>query len=188
MPIKRMLDNMVDIEAGGNAPGCVIFSIGAVFFDPQVKKLGTEFYRVVNAASCEAVGLRYDDDTMAWWKDQSEEAQAVLKMARDRNQSVSITRALKEFSSYLHAGAGPGVQMYGCGNDYDVPCLTAAYKACGLPIPWEFRNSWCYRTLKNLPGAREHLPVREGVFHNALDDAKHQARGAIELLSRIKFN
>ena len=42
-------------------------------------------------------------------------------------------------------------------------------------IPWKFWNVWCFRTFNHLTKARDKFK-REGVHHDALDDARYQAQ------------
>jgi hypothetical protein len=184
MPTKRLIDNMVDLETGDNKPGAAIVSVGAVFFDPFSLPLGKEFYQVVYAPSCEAAGLRFTEDTLAWWAQQAPEVRKVMDLAHNRRRSKPLDEVLHNYSKYLQP-AGPQVRVWGNGSDFDNPILVVAYDAVGLPLPWKFWNSRCFRTVKTLPGTRGLAPKREGTFHNALDDAKHQARHAIAVLSRL---
>lgn len=66
---------------------------------------------------------------------------------------------------------------------FDCELLEAAYDAVGLEAPWDFYQERDYRTLSSLPVA---VDVEfEGVEHDALDDAKHQALVAAETLARL---
>ena len=70
-----------------------------------------------------------------------------------------------------------GTSRYGpwCnGASFDFPILATAYRLVKKPLPWEF---WKERDLRTLKGLNPDLRVeRDGVHHNALDDARHQAR------------
>jgi 3' exoribonuclease, RNase T-like len=63
--------------------------------------------------------------------------------------------------------------------------LRHAYEACGIKAPWSYRYDFCYRTMyRNFPSAE---PYRaEGVKHNALDDARSQAKHLISIMKRLK--
>jgi hypothetical protein len=56
--------------------------------------------------------------------------------------------------------------------------LEAAFDAIGMTEPWEYHQERDVRTLRSLPGVPELEMV--GEEHDALDDAKHQARIASE--------
>jgi hypothetical protein len=186
VPTLKMKDVMVDLETVGKRAGCGIVSIGAVEFSPLTGDVGREFYVPVNIASCEMIGLETDPDTMAWWARQSKEAQAALRAAKTKRFSRPVTIALERLSAWLEPIGRRSVSMWGCGAGFDEPILVAAYHAAGLEVPWEFWNCMCHRTLKNLFKVDVKEPVREGVFHNALDDARHQARHAIDIFSHLR--
>lgn len=167
---------VVDLETLGTVPGCVILSIGAVFFDEN--GLGAEFYKVINKRSCEEAGLLVNQDTVDWWNKQSMDATQVL---RDAETSVdTLASVLEEFNAFIKQDTG--VKVWGNGADFDNPILAKAYEAVGVKQGWLPYNGRCYRTLKNIaPGPKL---VRVGTYHNALDDAKSQALHAIELFKQ----
>lgn len=167
---------VVDLETLGTVPGCVILSVGAVFFDET--GLGAEFYKVINKRSCEEAGLLVNQDTVDWWNKQSMDATQVL---RDAETSVdTLASVLEEFNAFIKQDTG--VKVWGNGADFDNPILAKAYEAVGVKQGWLPYNGRCYRTLKNIaPGPKL---VRVGTYHNALDDAKSQALHAIELFKQ----
>lgn len=168
-----MKNIMLDLETLGNKPGCVIVAIGAVYFGGG--KLGAEFYRRVDAESCERAGLHIDAATVLWWMKQTVEA---------RNELVAhgalIGDALLDFTDFI---AAQEVKVWGNGSDFDNVILAQAYHKCNQPLPWAFWNNRCYRTVKNLYPAT--LMKRTGTAHNALEDAKSQARHLMELLPNL---
>jgi len=171
-----MQDIMIDLETLGQTPGCVILSIGAVEFGAG--GLGREFYAVLNTSSCEALGLHRDADTERWWNAQGEEAQRVLGEAAEGGDHAKY--ALQALNRFIFDNPARDVKIWGNGADFDNAILACAYRAAGLKPGWKFWNNRCFRTLK-AQGPRSAEPARQGVYHHALDDAKHQARWAIEL-------
>jgi exodeoxyribonuclease VIII len=180
-----MYDVMIDLETADNRAGGAIVSIGAVFFSAKEGKLGDQFYKVVYLPSCEEAGLRVSEDTLAWWAEQAPEVQATMKASTSRRKSKPLADVLYAFTEYLRP-AGENVRPWSNGADFDQPILAAAYYAIGLMPPWKFWNGRCFRTLKNMPGARRVVPAREGTHHNALDDAVHQAQHAMAILAQLK--
>ena len=62
--------------------------------------------------------------------------------------------------------------------------LEAAFKAVKRPVPWKWSMNRCYRTVKNLfPDVKME---RSGTHHNALDDARDQARHLMRILEEMK--
>lgn len=152
---------MVDLETVDNVPTAGILSIGAVIFAGPRK--GDKFYTAVDLLSSLTAGLTLSDDTMAWWGRQSPEARAVF----DDPTRVPLRAALAMFAKFVPSDA----TVWGNGASFDNAILSTAYRLCGLPLPWEFWNDRCYRTVA------AHLPrrVQQGTHHNALDDAISQA-------------
>lgn len=169
---------MLDLETLGTAPGCVVLSIGAVFFDPLVG-LGPELYGVLSTQSCKDNGLKVDVNTQQWWSKQSDEAQQVLRDA-EAPEAAPLVDGLQAFTKWVKETRSADVFVWGNGSDFDQPIITAAYNAIGMNPPWRFWNNRCFRTLKALY-PQVPAPARIGTYHNALDDAKTQAVHAIKI-------
>lgn len=169
---------MVDLETLGKRAGCKILSIGAVEFSAD--GLGRRLYTVVGQAGQES--LHTDASTLAWWDQQSAEAREVLDC--HLSCDTSLEEALMLLNAFL-APIGKGtVQVFGNGSDFDNAILYAAFAAAGMEQGWEFWNSRCFRTLKNLvPHVK--AGVRTGA-HNALADAEFQAEHASRIFKLAK--
>lgn len=169
------IDLMVDLETTGTSAGCKILSIGVCSFDET-----ETFYSKISISS--QPSLRDDYATIAWWDKQNIEAReeafsGVLDLVKVLgNLADFITRLQKKYKN---------VYIWGNGADFDIPILGAAYEAVGIKKPWKPYNGRCYRTLKNLIENRG-IPPDEfiGVKHNALNDARYQARHALKLLRK----
>lgn len=179
---------MIDTESFGVTPGSAILSIGAVKFDPEAGRLGETFQCHINLASSLLAGLTADADTIAWWRQQSDEARAQLL------QPVSLTLqdALFDFGRFLvtdQAGDPSGDPVVWCrGGSFDFPLLAAAYKAVGQPLPWKFWNERDCRTLLKVAGYTHGFTEKKhaGVAHSALDDARHQAEETLACLQFLR--
>lgn len=168
---------MLDLETLGLRAGCRVLSIGAVEFSPA--GLSAEFYMVLNSDDQDR--LFVDPDTAAWWERQSQSARSVFT-----DPKVPTPAGLAAFNEYCASISGVrDLCIWGNGADFDQPILAAVYamQAPDLKLPWQW-GSRCYRTLKNLrPGLRLE---RQGTYHNALDDAKTQAKHAVQLLDAVQ--
>lgn len=166
-----MEDVMLDLETLGNGPNSVIIAIGAVKFD--VFGLGEEFYEVVDAQSCIDAGLQLDVSTVMWWMRQSDAARAEFQRT-----GGPLTEVLQRFTDFLGEDMD-NIRVWGNGASFDNVILGNAYRKAKLEQPWKFYNDRCYRTVKNL------FPLieleRTGTAHNALDDAKTQAKHLINM-------
>ena len=178
-----MKNVMIDLETWGTAPGSALRSIGAVVFTPgETVPLGATFYRNIDFTSQEAVGLRKDADTEAWWADQSITAQLALS-----DEQVPIRQALEELARWWVAESAEYV--WGHGANFDPVLLDVAYRAAfpGVkdPAPWKFWNARCCRTVLALGRRKPDRTI--GTHHNALDDAKAQARAVCAAFRHGKF-
>jgi hypothetical protein len=165
-----MLNVMLDLETYGTRPGCVLRSIGAVAFDPLGKITGAEFYRNIDYVSCLEAGLIVDTATKEWWSRQSREAEAALLI-----DPRALSEVVKEFHQWFLWEAR-AEQIWSHGANFDEPLWLAAAHAVGTMVPWKFWNVRCTRTLFEIVQFDPRSILRQGMHHNALDDAKHQAR------------
>ena len=165
---------MLDLETMGTGPNSAIIAIGAVEFCPDTKTLGREFYSTVCLRSSVRRGGVIDADTVMWWLGQEDCARRALV-----EDVKSIETALDCFSHWIYRGED--IEVWGNGAAFDNVILAQAYKRCDLEAPWPFWGDRCYRTLKAL---NPHIKMdRQGVHHNALDDAISQARHLIDILT-----
>jgi hypothetical protein len=168
---------MVDLETMGAVPGSAIVSIGAVAFDPVAGRLGEEFYRVIDLASCQRAGLTIEPDTLLWWLRQSDAARAELTRA----DAEPLATVLGWFATWFRRQGGTFI--WGHGANFDEPLLSCAFRAAHVAVPWKYWDARCTRTLFAVTGER---PDRaKGVHHNALDDAKAQAEAVIRAFAKL---
>lgn len=173
---------MIDLETLGRRPGCQILSIGAVVFGPQ--GLGDTFYTSLSTKEQSHFGLHEDPDTLAWWEKQSPEVRKVFTEPKQ-----SFLEGLGDFRDWAASKGGPrSIYPWGNGAAFDNAILHVAFDLSDVKCPWEFWNSRCYRTLKNLPGAPKlDKAARSGTHHNALDDAITQAKHAIQIFNHLRL-
>jgi hypothetical protein len=166
---------MLDLETWGTGPGCAIRSIGAVEFCPITGKLGDEFYANVTDASCLELGLIKDPGTVAWW---SKPANRIAQDSLAKDQ-MPIGLAVEKFTKFY--AAVQGEYLWSQGANFDEPILGHVYKVLKKRSPWKFSCSRDTRTAYHFGEAfgagnySSHTITRDGTYHNALDDAKHQA-------------
>lgn len=172
---------MPDIETLGNHANSVVISIGAVAFDETTGQLGQEFYQEINIDSCLDAGLEVNGSTIAWWMSQSDAARKVLSDRVKHDDSLPLVTVLTLFTTYINQVSSKGkVKIWGNGSSFDNSILEECYRKVGSDAPWMFWNDRCYRTVKNLYKDVK-ADKRQGVYHNALDDAKHQARHLMKI-------
>jgi hypothetical protein len=164
---------MIDLETLATTPDAVILSIGACRFNLDTDEVfyGTEdnsFYRAIDIDS--QPGRRISASTLEWWMAQSKAAQGVFSESK-----TSLHTALLSLSVWMWGRGERSPTVWSNGADFDLPILTHAYDQAGIERPWAPYAGRCYRTYKNLPGARAVKVMRLGEHHNALHDSIHQA-------------
>lgn len=160
---------MVDCETLGTVASAVILSVGAVRFNLDTGEISDDgFYSSISIESNLDFGRRVQEDTLLWWLKQPVAAQQVFHEGK-----VDLTTSLTELSDWI---GEDDHFMWSNGADFDLPMLAHAYNQVGVEVPWKFWNSRCFRTYKNLPGAKNIRAEAIGVKHNALSDAYQQAQ------------
>ncbi|EJH9641864.1 3'-5' exoribonuclease [Escherichia coli] len=163
----------VDLETMGTNPDAPINSIGGKFFDPATGEMGPEFSKAI---VLETSGGIIDRKTIKWWAKRSREAQSAIF-----TDEISLDVALRLFIEFIEKNSGGRfVQVWGNGANFDNVILRRSYERQGIPCPWLYYNDRDVRTIVELGNAigfdvRMAIPF-EGVPHNALDDARHQAK------------
>jgi hypothetical protein len=172
---------MVDNETLATTADAVILSIGAVKFDLGTGKIDNDgFYRSISIESNLEMKRRISEDTLIWWLKQDAAAQQVFHESKETLQT-----ALSEFSDWL---GDDSHTLWSNGADFDIPMLAHAYTQFGMEVPWKFWNAKCYRTYKNLPGAKDIRVPAAGVKHNALSDAFQQAQTVSAIHRQLFLN
>lgn len=158
---------MLDLETWGTAPGSMIRSVGAVFFDPETGELGDEFYANVSEKSCKKLKLVQDESTIAFW---AKPANALANKQLSENQ-MDIVDVADRFEAFFRKG---GKFVWSQGGNFDDPMWSWVYRKLGRESPWKFYDSRCTRTAYSVAQFSPFSIKREGTYHNALDDCKHQ--------------
>ena len=167
---------MIDLETMGTNINAPIVVIGAVFFDPQTGEIGPVFYIVISLTDAMNTGAVPDGGTIEWWLKQSSEARAAIL-----TDQVKLKDALSQFREFINEYSDEKfVQVWGNGATFDNAILRTSYERLDIPCPWRYHNDRDVRTIVELGktidfDARTVIPF-EGVRHNALDDARHQAK------------
>ncbi|EER4343015.1 3'-5' exoribonuclease [Escherichia coli] len=164
---------MIDLETMGKNPDAPIASIGAVFFDPQTGEQGPEFSKIIDMGTC---GGTVDISTIEWWLQRSGEARAAILADR-----IPLDDALLQLREFIDENSGEFfVQVWGNGANFDNVILRRSYERQEIPCPWCYTNDRDVRTIVALGlvmdfDARSVITF-EGERHNALHDARYQAK------------
>lgn len=171
-----MIDVCIDTETMGTGPDGALMSIGAVFFDEAAGQLGAEFSRNIHLATAVAAGGEMEPSTVLWWLSQPDEARLALRMSAE-----PIADVLQAFADWLRSN-GPGdadLRVWGNSPTFDCLKVERAMGRLMIVTPWRYFNERCYRTVRERAPSVE-LDERQGL-HNALEDAKYQARHLLKI-------
>jgi hypothetical protein len=180
--MNEQLHVMLDIETLGRTPGSVILSVGAVVFSIEKGLTRNEFHQYVSVADSLEHGLRIEADTLAWWLDTSPEMLRVFMQSRTPLDKVlgSLSHFINSLGQYPYFAHD--VQIWANSPQFDLSILQAAYRRVGKSPPWDFRAERDIRTLSEVLGMPRQIMRPDEKAHDALDDAKAQARALVEML------
>ena len=162
---------MIDLETLATTPDAAILTIGAVKFDVfgEDQKIPDceSFYVKVDIDSCHELGLVTNDDTIAWWAKQSQEAQ-------DEAFSVDNRIHIREAFDRLYKFCWGSKYVWSNGASFDVVICETVFRRLQKAIPWNFWEVRDVRTAFDLGINPNRPPVLQ---HHALADAWNQAVG-----------
>ncbi|EPR5418472.1 3'-5' exoribonuclease domain-containing protein [Escherichia coli] len=164
---------MIDLEIMGKNPDAPINALAGKFFDPATGEMGPEFSKTIDL---ETAGGVIDRDTIKWWLKQSREAQSAIL-----TDEIPLDDALLQLREFIDENSGEFfVQVWGNGANFDNVILRRSYERQGIPCPWRYTNDRDVRTMVALGlvmdfDARSVITF-EGERHNALHDARYQAK------------
>lgn len=175
-------DISIDCESLGINYCAPVLAIGAVQFNVHTGAFGKKFYVEITMRSAIRGAERgINPDTIYWWMKQSPTAAARLFDDSDvaRERKLVMAEGLHQLSDFVRSSGSP--RVWAKGPMQDIAWLEHAYdqQAVGLTPPWGYNNVRDVRTIAELAtmrGAKIDQIKFEGVEHNALDDAVHQAK------------
>jgi hypothetical protein len=175
---------MVDLETMGTGHDATITQIGAVAFTTE--GLGSEFAVNVDLESSRRAGLRIDASSLTWWMGQ--EGAARESWLASQCNAAQLEDAILRFNLWLRDLPGKPDGIWSHGSTFDLPILRTAYDAVAIKPAWHYRDARDTRTLFWLckpfdPWAE---PDTAEVKHNALDDARRQARAVVRALNHLR--
>lgn len=169
-----MKDIMLDIETMGTRATSMIVQIGACYFDRVTGEIGDTFKVNINHSE-KPDRFTVDWHTIAWWLQQSPEAQASITDGEELNMKEALT-LLNEFIK-------PSRCLWSHAT-FDVPVLLNAYNVCNLHFPIHYTKMRDIRTLMDIKDHNKGTAPREGTHHDALDDCIYQVGYCVEALNK----
>ena len=178
---------MIDIETLGRKPGCVVLSIGAVYFDPRTGETGPEFYEEISLKDSLKNGYTIDPETLQWYASEG--------LTMPVHGTRMLPDVLNELKRFVMAPNTPlGELANSKGNDpiiwanspaFDLEILSYAYGQCGwTESPWQYWNVRDVRTLVKVAGIDK---TNRYNTHNALMDCKNQISWVVDAFKKYNF-
>jgi exodeoxyribonuclease VIII len=111
------------------------------------------------------------------------------------DDTIPLDDALLQLNDFIFENAANGagtVEVWGNGATFDNVILRNSYSRTGINCPWKFTNDRDVRTIVALGKAvgcepRHQIPF-DGDAHNALADARHQAKYVSAIWQRLTAN
>lgn len=176
---------VIDIETLGIDPGCEIRSIGACAYYEGFL-FPTTFYELTHNDI--AFNGHVDQGVLDWWRSEPSISKLARRHCLQHINRATITKALLDFTgwvAFVHTFHPHSKTIFwGNGPDFDQACLSVAMKACGVKVPWTYKDNRDYRTLMDAVGGVELR--RRTVRHHALHDAIHEARKIMIALDQLR--
>lgn len=175
-----LTDVMIDLETLATSPDAAILTIGAVKFDPFGDDVNSpsceKFYVRVDLDSCDRIGLVTNEDTIAWWANQSKEAQDEAFSTENR---IDIVDAMNQLYKFCWGAK----RVWSHGAAFDIVICEHVFKKIQKAIPWSFWQVRCTRTLFDIGIDPKRPPVLK---HHALEDAWNQAVGVQHVFQKLR--
>jgi hypothetical protein len=173
-------DVMIDLETLATSSDAAILTIGAVKFDPFGREHQEadmdSFYVRVDLDSCDEIGLVTNDDTIAWWANQSKAAQ---EEAFSENNRIHIRDAFDQLYKFCWGAK----RVWSNGAAFDIVICETVFKRIQKATPWSFWQVRDVRTAFDLGINPERPSV---TAHHALEDAYHQAVGIQNVYNTLR--
>jgi len=173
-----MTDLMIDIETLGNGKNALPAQIGAVYFDRYSGLLGAEFKMNIDARDAQNHGCEFDADTVYWWLSQSPEA--------IKSFTTGVLHPLKQTMMSLITFSAQAKQIWSH-STFDFVIMQETFKLLKLN-GFPYRAARDIRTLTDLADLNTKNYTREGVHHDALDDAKFQVKYCVDAFDKLRLD
>jgi exodeoxyribonuclease VIII len=168
---------MIDLETMATGPNATVLTLGAVTFNPWGNGYSDKLYFRVDIDDQDALGREVDPNTLDWW---SKQDPAIMEEAFSPNDRVPLKEAVDRFHKFAW-----GCDMFWShGATFDLVIMENLYRQLGKPLPWNFWQLRCTRTLFDL-GWDPDMPKANK--HNALEDAIRQAAGVQNVYRKLNI-
>jgi len=164
---------MFDLETLNTSPDAVVLTLGAVKFDPRSNMIDPNGLLLrFDVDQQFAMGRTHSESTIEWWSTQSAETQE----AAFGGVRMDVLEALDQF----HKFAWNSDRVWSQGS-FDVNIMEHMLSGLKRPYPWQYWAVRDSRTLFDFVDGE----LDRSKHHDAMEDAKSQARGVQVALKKI---
>lgn len=186
-------DIMLDLETLNTIDSAIVLSIGAFGFNRyNINDNTSDFHESVGTKEHRdeqrMFGRTSSKETISWWKKQSKAAQQIFRESTCKDTVEMLGKFADFYKKHNEIYGVYNVKVWGNGATFDNTILASLYRSYALDVPWNQFDDGCYRTVKGLCGVEagiKNVPF-EGVKHNALHDARHQAKLLCLMINSLK--
>jgi len=168
---------MIDLETLATGPNATVLTLGAVKFNPWGQGYSDKIYFRIDLDDQDALGREVDPNTLDWW---SKQDPAIMEEAFHPDDRIPLKEAVDRF----HKFAWGCDQFWSHGATFDLVIMENLYKQLGKPLPWNFWQLRCTRTIFDL-GWDPDMPKNSK--HNALEDAIRQSVGVQNVYRKLNI-
>ena len=165
----------LDLETLDNTSTSVILQLGAVAFDPAGASWTSEF-----KGYCNDLDGSVSLDTFKWWLTREQDARKALAEGLGGTKCGTTKSVITAFAAWAKSVGAEAIWSHGA--TFDIPIVKQKMSKYRVEAPWKFWSEYDTRTLYYLKGKTTIKP--QGVYHDALDDAKYQALCVQEVYQR----
>jgi hypothetical protein len=168
---------MIDLETLATGPNAAVLTLGAVKFNPWGQGYSDKIYFRIDLDDQDALGREVDPNTLDWW---SKQDPAIMEEAFHPDDRIPLKEAVDRF----HKFAWGCDQFWSHGATFDLVIMENLYKQLEKPLPWNFWQLRCTRTIFDL-GWDPDMPKNSK--HNALEDAIRQSVGVQNIYRKLNI-
>lgn len=175
---------MMDIETMGTGADAAVISVELCVFDPKTGEVGAkaEFHSTFGAMR--DIGRKFEPDTVKWWMQQDSEAQQGL--FRD-DADVDAGVFCRKIGRWIeNIGEPRHLRIWAKDPTFDVMIMRSLFERCEVKWTGRFWHEYSVRTMLLMGKALKIDDVeRVGFAHGALNDAVHQAKQVMNVMSGV---
>lgn len=168
-----MADYSIDLETLHTGSYAVVLSIGICKFNIETGAVIGTLQVHINMDDMLARGFKVSGDTIRWWMGQNPKAVNESFIGPyARREVCNLPEAVKQVEAFV---VNPE-RVWGNGPSFDCQKVVDMCEAVGRQSPWKFHKERCLRTAIEMSGLNKDSMPFDGVQHNSLHDAIHQAK------------